>query len=267
MALSVTVPTTVKRLYILSFLGDLCGTSAQPKATAQAALKQWSAAGFPANQLLLGLALYGCSLLLLYPFALLMGVDVSNSKKTVLTGSFVPDENVSAYIQKPEVDEDGKVTFVKGAHPRTKGTMHTMADLRAYYGQQVAFNIILSSGALVQNADGNYGEAGGFTYAWDNCSDTPVCFFDCRVVSRLMLFSTCIARTSRQWSPSTTLIHLHLRLNGPRKMAWPVSRNLCLNKPHHSHLYPHRSFYLVPRSGLSFLHGLHFFRTHLLRLG
>jgi chitinase len=35
---------------IIVSLGDLCGTSSQPTANAQAAVKQWTAAGFPANK-------------------------------------------------------------------------------------------------------------------------------------------------------------------------------------------------------------------------
>ena len=40
-------------------LGDLCGTSTHPETSAQAGLRQWTAAGFPKDQLMLGLPLYG----------------------------------------------------------------------------------------------------------------------------------------------------------------------------------------------------------------
>jgi hypothetical protein len=52
-------------------LSNVCGTSSQPTATAEAAFKQWTAAGFPAAKLLLGLPLYGY---------------VSRSSKTSLSG-------------------------------------------------------------------------------------------------------------------------------------------------------------------------------------
>ncbi|KZV76128.1 glycoside hydrolase family 18 protein [Peniophora sp. CONT] len=40
-------------------LNDACNNNSQPKATADAAIKQWLAAGFPANKLVLGLPSYG----------------------------------------------------------------------------------------------------------------------------------------------------------------------------------------------------------------
>ncbi|EIN10400.1 glycoside hydrolase [Punctularia strigosozonata HHB-11173 SS5] len=40
-------------------LGDACGNSTQPHASAHAAVAQWTAAGFPADQLVLGLPSYG----------------------------------------------------------------------------------------------------------------------------------------------------------------------------------------------------------------
>jgi chitinase len=41
---------------------------------------------------------------------------------------------------------------------------------------QIPFNELVSSGALVKNSNGTYSASGGFTEGWDNCSDTPVCF-------------------------------------------------------------------------------------------
>lgn len=121
-------------------LGDLCGTSGHPEATAHAALKQWTAAGFPASKLLLGLPLYGY---------------VSNSTATRLSGSLLPTSE----------GEGEEMNFLEGAHPHSasKDTVHAAADLRGWYGQQIPFNAIVSSGALVKNADGNFGGGGGFT--------------------------------------------------------------------------------------------------------
>ncbi|THU94236.1 glycoside hydrolase family 18 protein [Dendrothele bispora CBS 962.96] len=140
-------------------LGNLCGTSSQPTASAQAALSQWTAAGAPASKLLLGLPLYGY---------------VSNSTKTKLTGSFAPSNDM-VLIQKE--DSQGK-NFLNGAHPREQTVQQQAAnaDLRSWYGQQIPFNSIVASGALVKKSDGTYGQGGGFTMAWDDCSDTPFLF-------------------------------------------------------------------------------------------
>ena len=55
--------------------------------------------------------------------------------------------------------------FLNGAHPRNKDeTVKAAAtDLRGWYGSQIPFNQLVALGALVKQADGNYGEAGGFT--------------------------------------------------------------------------------------------------------
>ncbi|KAK1231965.1 hypothetical protein PQX77_004915 [Marasmius sp. AFHP31] len=138
-------------------LSNGCGTSSQPQASAQAALSQWTAAGAPASKLLLGLPLYGY---------------VSHSTRTTLSGSLTANKEMSL-IQ--ETDSDGY--FLNGAHPRDKDApVRAAADLRGWYGSQIPFNQLVASGAIVKQADGNYGEAGGFTMGWDNCSDTPYLF-------------------------------------------------------------------------------------------
>ncbi|KAF9529877.1 glycoside hydrolase superfamily [Crepidotus variabilis] len=148
-------------------MANLCGTSWQPQASAQAALNQWTAAGFPASKLLLGVPLYGY---------------VSQSSKTVLTGSLMPSASMLLLQQNQdtEIESDGttpkSMTFLNGAHPNPshkEGEVTIQADLRGYWGQQIAFKDIVGSGAIVKRADGNYGEGGGFTMAWDNCSNTP----------------------------------------------------------------------------------------------
>lgn len=169
--------------------GDLCGTSTQPKANAQAALKQWKAAGFPASKLLLGLPLYGY---------------VSQSSKKVLTGSSIPSpdmlllqtETVAAapfYENENGSNNKSKVLhFVNGAHarPKERPEVYITANLQSYWGQQIAFKDLVASGALAKQADGSYWGGGGFSKglllfvvqrcliqaytAWDNCSNTPV---------------------------------------------------------------------------------------------
>jgi len=152
-------------------LGNLCGTSSQPQYSAEAAFSQWTAAKFPASKLLLGLPLYGY---------------VLDSTKTVLTGSFKSPDSI------PENDKGQSAASassgpVRGANKRpaqipvpkpqvVPGSDAAQANLQSWWGQQIPFSSIVSSGALVKNSDGTYGEGGGFTMGWDDCSDTPFLF-------------------------------------------------------------------------------------------
>ncbi|KAG6890136.1 hypothetical protein C0995_011429 [Termitomyces sp. Mi166 len=128
-------------------LGDLCGTSANPRATAQSAFKQWTKAGFPASKLLLGLALYGY---------------VSKSTATRLSGSSTSDLVANS------------VEHLRG--PPKKSSAAPAGDLSGMWGQQIAFNQIVHSGVLQKRDDGIYTAAHGYTQGWDDCSDTPVIF-------------------------------------------------------------------------------------------
>ncbi|KAL1702144.1 glycoside hydrolase superfamily [Schizophyllum commune] len=167
-------------------LGNLCGTSSHPEASAQAAVKQWTGAGFPASKLMLGVPYYGY---------------VSQSSDTSLTGSFAPNKHAvtnaevtngaqevlgeastdgSLYAPHPHAkaspansDESKKQAGNGATKEAAKQPVTAKADLSSYWGQQVAFSTLVSAGALTKKSDGNYGEAGGFTMAWDNCSDTP----------------------------------------------------------------------------------------------
>ncbi|KAJ7019323.1 glycoside hydrolase [Mycena alexandri] len=154
-------------------LGNLCGTSTQPQYSAEAAFAQWTAAKFPASKLLLGLPLYGY---------------VLDSTKTVLTGSFtspdsIPDKGKGKGQASASVPTDGPV---RGANkrpsklpmptPNTSPSSDATANLQSWWGQQIPFSSIVSSGALVKNSNGTYGQGGGFTMGWDNCSDTPFLF-------------------------------------------------------------------------------------------
>ncbi|KIP06174.1 glycoside hydrolase family 18 protein [Phlebiopsis gigantea 11061_1 CR5-6] len=166
-------------------LGNLCGTSRQPQASAQAAFSQWTEAGFPASKLLLGLPLYGY---------------VSKSSATTLTGIALPPPgfDVQQYRERvlqlprrgvapacPLVREtfDAEPNFLDGAHARATHPADTKAvraaaagDLSSYYGQQIAFNQIVALGALTKASNGTYVQANGYTEGWDDCSDTPFLF-------------------------------------------------------------------------------------------
>ncbi|KAH8096611.1 glycoside hydrolase family 18 protein [Cristinia sonorae] len=167
-------------------LGNLCGTSRQPQASAQAALAQWTAAGFPASKLLLGLPLYGY---------------VSKSTARTLTGIALPPAgfDLAAYkervmnlpVRNPNFacalpvkgdEELGEPVFLDGNHERVKEAKKVpeveakaAGDLSSYFGQQIAFNQIVALGALKKSGS-VYVEANGFTQAWDDCSDTPFLF-------------------------------------------------------------------------------------------
>ncbi|KAF9074347.1 glycoside hydrolase family 18 protein [Rhodocollybia butyracea] len=184
-------------------LSDACGTASLPQYSAQAALSQWTSAGFPASKILLGLPLYGY---------------VSNSSATALQGSFVDPSNDIKNSNGGTGGARGPVTK-PGGHARTKRSaiptkttqggqpdgmqmkggktsggiragkqkaidalaqnetdVAETANLQSWYGQQIPFGSIVASGALVKNSDGTYGGGGGFTEGWDNCSDTPYLF-------------------------------------------------------------------------------------------
>ncbi|KAJ7072791.1 glycoside hydrolase family 18 protein [Mycena amicta] len=150
-------------------LGNLCGTSSQPQYSAEAAFSQWTAAKFPANKLLLGLPLYGY---------------VLDSTKTVLTGSFVDPALEGTSTQAPASPVAANPIRGGNKRPPThpSGTSKigvvaaANANLQSWWGQQIPFSSLVSSGALVKNADGSYSGAGGFTEGWDDCSDTPYLF-------------------------------------------------------------------------------------------
>ncbi|KAM5542384.1 hypothetical protein V8D89_003843 [Ganoderma adspersum] len=165
-------------------LGNLCGTSSLPQYSAQAALSQWTAAGFPASKLVLGLPLYGY---------------VSQSTKTTLQQIARPPAGFDPVAYKEQVlglparglkcplpgvqekvEEGEEPNALHGNHERRReandGEVKTEAaagDLSAYFGQQIAFNQLVALGALTKSSSGTYGGANGYTMAWDDCSDTP----------------------------------------------------------------------------------------------
>lgn len=99
----------------------------------------------PASKMLLGLPLYGY---------------VSQSTKTALTGSFVPPGSgaQSKLVPRGKNGRSGKAVNAVKEHAKADDV-----DLTNWYGQEIPFNDIVSSGALVLGANGAYGQGGGFT--------------------------------------------------------------------------------------------------------
>ncbi|KAG5651912.1 hypothetical protein H0H81_006963 [Sphagnurus paluster] len=130
-------------------LGDLCGTSKQPQASAYGAFTQWTKAGFPAHKLLLGLALYGY-------------VSKSTAKK--LSGALIPN---------PSLDPTG--------HPR--GPLKDLStapagDLSTMWGQQIAFGQLVKMGVLKRKEDGHYDAANGLQFLFNVVRQTVVTYDD-----------------------------------------------------------------------------------------
>ncbi|KAJ7876199.1 glycoside hydrolase family 18 protein [Mycena olivaceomarginata] len=135
--------------------GNLCGNSSQPALSAQSALKQWTAAKFPASKLLLGLPLYGY---------------VYNSSKTTLANFVLPGSDAELDAEITDISKpapaDQTNSAIRGANK--KPVDHSESGLAALQSQS-----LVASGALVKNSDGKYYAGPGFTRAWDVCSKTP----------------------------------------------------------------------------------------------
>ncbi|KAI0940229.1 hypothetical protein AcV5_001393 [Taiwanofungus camphoratus] len=174
-------------------LSNACGNSQQPQYSAQAAFNQWTAANFPASQLVLGLPLYGYvskstaktlediavpppGFLLEQHRTRVLGLPMRNPKTGKALACVVPQK------EDGKEKEKGTPNALNGAHPRMKGKtasdvqQSSAGDLSSYWGQQIPFNQIVALGALKKQSDGTYVQNNGYTEGWDNCSDTPYLF-------------------------------------------------------------------------------------------
>ena len=82
----------------------------------------------------------------------------------------LPDRGLSCplpqVIEEPRENEE-KPNALMGAHerPKAKTEMKAQAaagDLSGFFGQQIAFNQLVSLGALKKNSDGTYTAANGY---------------------------------------------------------------------------------------------------------
>ncbi|CDZ96766.1 glycoside hydrolase [Phaffia rhodozyma] len=172
-------------------LSDGCGNSLQPLANAYAAVKSWSTAGFPVNQIVLATAAYGY---------------ISTSTATTLVER--RKERRRGGAQLSSVGDIGNwINFAGGAKRDPHGQLLRKSSLarkasmkkglrkdhrkRAWSSKrsttvtlyndaggsvdgQIMFNDLIAQGALVwSSTTKKWIAAGGFTRSWDACSSTP----------------------------------------------------------------------------------------------
>ena len=155
-------------------LGNICGNATRAQYSAEAAVKQWTAAGFPAGQLMLGVPFYGY---------------VSQSTKTTLSDG--PLESAADAYRREVLALEGKSYAVSeltedlrerdnpeglvpldGAHPLTQqpppeGEQFAPlanGDLSSYWGGEIAFSGLISQGVLQESSSGTFVAANGYTY-------------------------------------------------------------------------------------------------------
>lgn len=120
-------------------LSNGCKDSEQPTANAYDAVASWVAAGFPADQITLGVPAYG-------------------------------------YLQISDADKLYTRDFRGRNYPIPANKRQSSVTLKGEDGStssgQIGFATVVAQGALVQQG-GNWVGAGGFTRHWDECSSTP----------------------------------------------------------------------------------------------
>ncbi|KDQ29341.1 glycoside hydrolase family 18 protein [Pleurotus ostreatus PC15] len=132
---------------------DYCGNSTQPEASALAGFTAWTAAGFPASKIVLGVPSYGY---------------ISRSNAQTLRQR---SQHGRRHHSPRRVQGSRKVTRDDGL-----GVVHVASEDG---GDQVQFRDLVKQGALVQSgptsgiAQPNFVGGGGFFRQWDWCSQTP----------------------------------------------------------------------------------------------
>lgn len=125
-------------------LYDGCGNSTQPSQNAVAGYNAWTAAGFPANKLVLGIPAYG--------YVSNVGVDHLRQRRS------------------PEAPR---------LHRLARRTTVNSDD-----DHQIQFRDLVTKGVLQRNNDGTYAAvpSSGFQRSWDQCSATPFLHSDAQTI-------------------------------------------------------------------------------------
>ena len=169
-------------------LGDLCGTSTHPETSAQAGLKQWTAAGFPKDQLMLGLPLYGyvsksTKTTLKERDTIAVGrrnqpLDSYRAHVLSLAGKeYAVNDTLHDISKERELgtnsEDDEQAVFANGVRfgqldPVTNQTAEfprgsSSGDLGAFMGQQIPFSELVAKGALADDG-GKFTAINGYQY-------------------------------------------------------------------------------------------------------
>ncbi|KAG1783219.1 glycoside hydrolase family 18 protein [Suillus placidus] len=125
-------------------LYDGCGSSTQPSQNAVAGYNAWTAAGFPANKLVLGIPAYG--------YVINTGVDHLRQRRS---------------LEAPRLHRLARRTTVN-----------------ADDDHQIQFRDLVTKGILQRNDDGTYAAvpSSGFQRSWDKCSATPFLHSDTQTI-------------------------------------------------------------------------------------
>lgn len=181
-------------------LNDGCNNNSQPKATADAAIKQWMAAGFPANKLVLGLPSYGyvssstATQLRqrdgdMFPMAIYPPVPPPPPPVAAPPTVEVASANTSSSEIQSPATETVTVFVTAASAPSSTATPSSASTpeptptgssvtLRSEDSGQIPFRDLVQQGALCASNSNStdvpaFVGCGGFERFWDACSSTP----------------------------------------------------------------------------------------------
>lgn len=88
----------------------------------------------------------------------------------------MPSEDMLLLQEVNSPADASKREFLNGAHVRPKeqkDSVEASGDLSSWFGQQIPFNSLLASGALVKKSDGTYGQGAGYTMGKIHLPEPP----------------------------------------------------------------------------------------------
>ena len=137
-------------------LWDKCGTSGRPESSARAAIEAWKAAGFPAEQLVLGVPSYG--------YIQRSTVDRLQTRRVYHGHAILrPRTGLTRRLRQAALEGAAAILVRNGDGGSDDGQVH--------------FSALVQQGALVKESKTRHGlpvfvGGGGFERLWDACSST-----------------------------------------------------------------------------------------------